>query len=138
MLRKLTVKLTLFLLQRADLSLADRNLLTTALLDRLGALPLRDIVKVTDDGSIVINDRALDFEKLGLLRDSARTILNNQAWRTIRDQVAFQAISIGIHKMETVEQSYFARAALWWKQQELLLLSILAQDNGQIDRDLTP
>jgi len=120
------VKLCLWLLKRADLSLEDRNKLSTAILDSLQALPLRDIISVDETGSLLVNGRSVGIDEARLLREGARTLLNSPTRKVIRDQVAFQAITLGVHKVEKPEQMFFARAAIWWSQNEENLLKVLA------------
>lgn len=126
MLGRLTVKLVLWLLNNSNLSIEDRGLLTTTVLDRLAALPLRDMIVVNEDGSLFVNGRRLTQESKARLRESARTALNNEAFKFIKDQVLFSAVAIGVHKLENERQSFFSRAAIWFGQQEDKYLHVLA------------
>lgn len=118
-------------LKSADLTLEDRALLTTLILDKVGALPLRDLVVLNDGGSLIINGKPIDAETAKNLQTSAKAALRNQALRLIRDQVIFTAITIGVHKLEKVDQSFFARAAIWFGQQEQEYLELLAQEKAE-------
>lgn len=116
-------------LNRADISMDDRALLTTAILDKLGALPLSAIITNDEQGQLLVHNEPLNIENARILRDSAIQALENQALALIRSQVAFSAITIGIHKAEKVEQMIFGRTALWWGQEVERYLMILAQRN---------
>lgn len=120
------VRTTIKLLNNTALSLADRSLLSTAILRKLGALPTGDIITVNESNEILVNGVLLEFESARALREGARAALNNQALRIVRQQVAFNAIKIGVHKAESDSQLYFGRAALWWGQQQDDLLMTLA------------
>lgn len=119
-------------LKSADLSIEDRALLTTLILDKVGALPLQDLVLIHEGGTLSINGKQIDGETARNLQQSAKAALRNSAMNLIRQQVLFTAITIGVHKLERVDQSFFARAAIWFGQQEELYLKLLAQeDPGQ-------
>lgn len=134
----IATKLAIFALKSARLPVKDRNLLTACILDRLAALPLRDIIHVNEEGNLLVNGRPVDVETARQLRESARGALTSTAFKFIRQQVAFQAINIGVHKAEDELQMFFGRAAIWWGQQEEIQLRLLAQMTPEEDRDLTP
>lgn len=136
MLTKLAVKLAQFALKRADLSLEDRNKLTIHILKKLDAFPLRDMIVSNEEGKLLVNGRTLSAEGARQLRESARGALRSQARKFVHDQVLFTAITMGVHSLEKVEQSYFCRAAIWYGQQEDLILATLAQEDP--DRELGP
>lgn len=138
MFSKLTAKLARFALRRADLSIEDRNLLTTLILDGIGALPLRDMIYVNEEGKLLVNGKALSVEGARALRESARGATKNQALKFVNEQVKFNAITFGVHKLETERQSFFCRAALWFGQEQQKLLAILAQEDPNLERELDP
>jgi hypothetical protein len=110
---------------RRRLSLETRNALIIHILDNLGALPLHASI-ISSDGQMLVGGKPLEVEQARLLRDQATRVLENKAFELIREQVAFAAVAMGVHKAETPEQMYFARAALWWGQQEEEILKLLA------------
>lgn len=132
MFTKLIAKLTLSVLRRTDLSMSDRMLLTTMLFDKIGALPLRDMIRVNEEGRLLVNGRLVGVEAARKLRESARAELNSYARKFISEQVLYTAVVMGVHKMETPEQSVFSRAAIWYKQQEDIWLNLLG---GQVDEE---
>lgn len=125
------VRQAVSLLKRADISPEDRLILTNAILDTLGALPLRDIITNDENGQILLNNEPLNLEKARQLHEYALSALENRALTLIREQAAFTAITIGVHKAERTEQMIFGRAALWWGQQEQKFLEVLAQRNQE-------
>lgn len=126
-------KLAVKLLRRSSLSIENRNHLSTVLMDKLGALPFADII-TRNENEILVNGVPLDYEKAKALSESAKAALNNNALRVVWESVAFMAVNHGIHKAETERQLLWARAALWWCQQEK---SLLAELTGE-ERQLTP
>jgi hypothetical protein len=122
----IATKLACFLLRRTNLSVENRSLLTACLLDRLGALPFRDIIQ-RNENEMLVNGVPLDYETARALNESAKAALNNSALKVVWDSVAFLAVNNGIHKAETERQIFWARAALWWGQQERTILEELAQ-----------
>ncbi len=127
MFGRIAVKLAKFALNRADLSIEDRAALTTQILSSVAALPFRDMIVISEDGSVLVNGHPLEREEIMKLRDSARMVLNSKAMQLIYDQVAFTAVTLGVHTVETERQMFFARASIWWGQQEIKLLKALMQ-----------
>ena len=126
---RLVVKWALGVIQRSDLTIAERTACIGSVLDKLEALPLRDIITNSEEG-ILINGRPLDIEKLRVLRDAAKVALDNQALNFIGEQVVWIAIQRGIHNADTPEKLYFYRAAIWFSEQMKAHLQILAQQNA--------
>lgn len=126
MLGKLIAKLTVFALRSKNLSLEQRILCTSALLDNLHAVPLRNTITFDDQGTLFINGKALDYEKARQLRESAKGMLESQAREFVRQQVKFKAIEIGVHNGLTNEQILFSKAALWFGIEEDNLYHALA------------
>lgn len=128
-MKRLAVWLTQFLLKQ-KLSKELRVKLMTSILDNLQALPFREIIRVNEQGVLLVNDRTLDIESTVQLRESAHAALQSVALKLINDQVAFNAVTLGVHKVETPDQMIFSRAAIWWGQQQRSLLQLLAGDDG--------
>ena len=126
MLSNLTSKLAVWLLKRIDLTKENRILLTTQLLSNLKALPLTDPLEMASDGSLKINGRSLNMEEARSLRESAKVALTNPAIKLTREHVAYAAITIGVHQAMNNDQTYFAKTALWYHQQLLKQLQVLA------------
>lgn len=126
MFGKFYSKLAQFALKRADLSIQDSATLSRIVLDKLRGLPLKDMIQADGFGNVLINGKPVDQELLANLRESARGALVNQAFLLIQEQVAFNAIKVGIHTAQDYAQLFFARSAIWWGQQQMELLRILA------------
>lgn len=105
-------------------------MLTVSILKELGALPLRDMIITNQEGILLVNGRPLDLESARLLRESASATLNSKAFAFVREQVLFNAVKTGVHKAETPLQMLFAKAAIWWGQEEDRILRTLAQADG--------
>ena len=121
-------KIVIWLLKKSELSLRDRTALVTQLLDNLEAIQSRDIIKVNNEGQLVVNDRILDVEGARQLRESAIAILNSSAWKFVREQVEFRAVVLGVHNGDTPEKVYFSKVAIWFGQQIDEILQLLAQE----------
>lgn len=117
-------------LLKGDVTEKTKSKLSTLLLEKFHALPFRDIITVNDKGSLLINGRPLDVEQAVKIRESASSALQSIALNLISDQVLFNAVSIGVHKVERPEQMMFSRAAIWWGQQQHELLKLLAGEIG--------
>ena len=118
-------RFVLWMLKHSNLSLAERNELIIHILDKLEALPLRDIISSSDEG-ILINGKPADIEKLRLLRDSANAAIENYALNYIGEQVMWVATERLTKKITTPEELFFYRAALWFGEQLKAHLKILA------------
>lgn len=131
---RLVARLVIRALNRTDITIVDRNLLTVALLDKLQASPLHAIIDVDEkSGEMLVQGRPLDIEKGRQLMDSARGALRNQALNLIREQVKYEAFVGAAIKSATIEDLTFYRAALWWGQEIERLLKLLAQRNEEPD-----
>jgi hypothetical protein len=125
------VRFILWLLKGKRLTLTERQELSTAILDRLDALPLRAIVEISDEG-VLINGQQVDIDKLRVLRESAIAALDNKAFNFIGEQVVWLAVQNVVHKSTTPEQIYYYRAAIWFSEQMKQHLQILAQHGQEL------
>lgn len=136
MLRKLGIRLATWILKRERFSLEETALFTSFILDKMGALPFRDIITTNEEGILLVRGRSLDIETARLLRDGARGFLDSPVRRFIYDQVLYEAVTLGVHKAEDAKQLVFSRAAIWFGQQEENLARLLAGD--ATEREPTP
>lgn len=124
----LAVKWAIFVLDRANLSVKHRNLLTGHLLKSLNASPLNAILELNENGQIdSINGRPLDIEKIVQLREGAASALSNRTLSLIREQVQYESFVAAASKAHIPEDLLFYRAALWWGQRMEAYLKLLAQ-----------
>lgn len=120
-------KLAIALLQYSALSNEDRQLLTTVILDKLRALPLRARIVQDESGMIFVDGKQLNFETATRLHETSKTMLTNFARRFIREQVTWMAIQKGVYENTSPEEGLFAKAALWCFQEEEKLYRTFAQ-----------
>jgi hypothetical protein len=113
-------------LKKADLSIEDRVALVTILLDKLGAFPIGEMVQVSLNG-IAINGKELDGDQVLNFRESASLLKENFARKVINEQLKFKAMEMGIHKSTTIEQLLFAKAVIWFINEENILLQSLSE-----------
>jgi len=123
------VKLIVWLL-RKELSLKNRSILLSAVLEKTGTLPIYNIITTNEQGTLFINGNQVDMEKAIQLRESARGALNNQARRVVKEQVRYLAVTQGIHNSNSFEQLFFSKAAIWLEQEEDKIFNALAQLDG--------
>lgn len=130
---RLITKILLSQLATHDMPAEDRNALISAITEKTGALPIHSVIqeKPNEDGAIAlyINGNEVDEEKRLQLMFSAKTLLDNQAYRIVHDAVAFNAINIGLHEGFTNEQLSFAKSAIWYGQKEREFLRVLSGEN---------
>ncbi len=122
----LGVQLACFLL-KLPLTLQQRTKLVGAILESNNAVPLKEVITFAHDGSMIIEDEHIDFEKAIQIRESARAALDNTARKYVQNQVAAVAGRRGVAEGDTPEKLYFYRAALWWGGMEQELYEKLAQ-----------
>ncbi len=125
-MQKIAVQFALWLLKR-PLSMECRTLLINAILDRLSAIPLRDIITLSENGSLVINGKELDMEELKIIYQSAIALRNNRVFNLIQDQVLHNALTFGLNSSVTLEMLYTSKAAVWWGQEENKLLKLITE-----------
>lgn len=123
---KLATKATLFLLRHASLKNEERQLLTAMLLEKLGALPLHARITLDNTGAVFVNGRKLDGETAISLRHAAAAMQRNAARKLVNEAIVFMAIVDGVHKNVTPDMGLFAKAALWFHQEEDKLYQALA------------
>lgn len=111
----------------SNLSLEESLVLSTLLMDKLGALPFVDVIDYDEDGRILVGGKAMDFEASKILREAAIQALRNKALELVHEHTAFAAVSLGVHKAESPAQMFFARAGLWMLAQQKKTLEDLAK-----------
>lgn len=130
----MVISLLCWFLKRKNLSRTDRVRLVNSLLSTVGALPLHATI-TEDGGSLSIKGVPLDGERMAKIRENASAVLHNQAWQAVHEQALYLAVSLGIHKSQDFDQTMFAKAAIWFGEQERELLQTLAQAGT---RELVP
>jgi hypothetical protein len=126
MFQNIIVKIVAKLLSK-DLTLKNRGLLITTVLDRLSMLPLKSIITVNDNGSLVIRDKELDYEEMNLIHESAKALKDNRVYQLIQDEVLFRAFTFGLNHSTNFEQIYCSKMAVWWGMEQSKLLNLLAE-----------
>lgn len=117
-------------LRNSKMSLEDRSLCTSALLDGLYALPLRSIITFSEQGNLFVNGNLVDPEKAHELRESARAVLHSPARLLVKEQVTYAAVEIGVHKAFNHEHTIFLKAALWYLKEEEDLYKAIARSES--------
>jgi hypothetical protein len=117
---------------RHNLKLSDKILVTNALLDNLGAIPVRAIISFKEDGTLLINGKPLELEQAIQLRESAKQLLHSQARRLIGEQVKWKAIELAVHNGTSPETILFAKAALWLQSELDKVINQIAQEDSEL------
>lgn len=112
-------------LKKAGLSLEDRTALVTALLDKLGAFPIGDMIITTPTG-ISINGRDLNPEQYIHFREQVVALKDNFARKMINEQLRYKATVIGVHESNTIDELLFAKAIIWFINEENILIEKLS------------
>lgn len=107
-------------------------MLINAILDRLAALPLRDIISITEEGLLEVNGKVLNYEEARLIKESASALRDNRTFGLIQDAVLFRALTYGVNSSTNFDQIYFSKAAVWWGQRENELVKLLADYNPRM------
>lgn len=130
MFQKLAVSLACYLLKQ-ELSIEQKNRLSISILDSLEALPLATTFSYSEEDELLVNGKVISIEQAIVIRESAKVALDNKALVLIRDQVAYEAIVNGVHKVNGDSGQLFMRAALWWEQEcHKLLLSLAGRSSS--------
>lgn len=118
MINRLVLRAVLFVLRSRRFTNEQRQIFTASLLDRIGALPLRARIRVDETGKVFVGGKPLNLDTAKTLRETAKAMLRNYARRQVREQVLFMAVHKGVFENESPEQGLFAKAALWFAQEE--------------------
>ena len=128
---RIAVKIACWLL-KLPLSIEERTMLIGAILDRLEAVPLSNIITVREgDGAMIVNGKVIDHEAAVQLRAGARAALNNVTRKMVHEQVAVVAGTRGVVQGTTPEKLYFYRAALWCLRTEEQIYRTLAGESDE-------
>lgn len=123
-MKNLAVKFAVWLLKQ-NLSLEHRALLINAILDRLAMLPVRSIIDTSEDGSLIIRGKKLDFEEQNLIHESAKSLKMNRAFGLIQDEILYVAMTYAVNGTTNFDQLYASKMAVWWGQNEHRLVNLL-------------
>jgi hypothetical protein len=118
MISKIIAKFSAWLLRHKDLSVESKNIIASAMIENLHALPIRSIISFDEQGTVLINGEQLDIERAKLLRESASAGVRSTARKLIRDQLLYEALKKGVGEGFTPDQILFSKAIIWWYEQE--------------------
>lgn len=126
-------KFAAWLLKR-NLSPEDRSLLLTAVVNTIGAVPVKAIISVGENQQILVHGKPLALDQAIALRESAQAALNSYARALVHEQIRFAAVDAGFLKNESDDRyrSVFYKAALWFAQQENELLKALSPTDSTL------
>lgn len=115
-------------LLKKNLSVEDRGILVNAVMHSLDTVPLRAMISTDENRRVLVQGKLLSPEQGISLRESATSLLNNQAMKLIREQVRFAAIDQGYLQNEKADpyRELFYKAALWYAQAEKELVEAIA------------
>lgn len=119
-------RFVVWLLKNKRISKDDRLLLTQQLLTTLSGVPLHGILTIDGGGNLLIRGVKPEPEMLISLRSQADALQHNQVWKLIREQVLYQAVSLGTFEGTNIDQILFSRAGVWYGQKEKEWVDLLA------------
>lgn len=117
MFQRIIANLTVWLLKHKTLTGEAKMKVTNAMLNNIGALPIADVIEYKD-GVMTVGGKNLDFEQANNLVSSAKALDDNLFRKVIQEQVKHEAIKMGIYNGLSPETILFAKAALWYLQEE--------------------
>lgn len=125
MLSRLLSRVLVLALRSSRITGEDKAYITTMLLDNIGALPFRDTITFDLQGNVYVNQKRLNQEQLIALKESCNGLSNSFARNLIHEQVKYSAVKMGVHEGLNPDMILFAKAALWYCEQEDKLISTL-------------
>lgn len=111
------LKLLLKLYKSKKTTAQDRAVILNALLEKINGFPITDILTYQDN-RIKINGKQLDIEQSIAFKEAAIALDKNWFYKVIKEQIAYEAINIGVHKGQTNDQLVFSKAVLWIQERE--------------------
>lgn len=84
-------------------------------------LPLNNSILISQ-GSVSINGKSLETEQVINFHESCIGLKDNWARKVLREQVRYLAVNLGVYKSASLDELYFAKAALWCLAEEDKLL----------------
>jgi len=125
MLSKLLTKIIIWALKTTKITGEDKARITTALLNNIDALPIRDAISFDADGTILIRGKKLELEQIQNLKTGASVLKDNFARKLIEEQLLYECSKIGLHQGVNTEQIVFSKACVWCLQQMDRFIDIL-------------
>ena len=132
MFSRLGAKLARYLLSAGNLSTEDSVLLTSVILDKLGALPFKEIIGMDENQNLIIKGRPINLEEAKKIRLSAEMATQNTALNLILEQVTFLGVTEGFSKAQTSQQIIWGRAGVWITQNIKSALDTLAGKESMV------
>ena len=80
---------------------------------QINAFPLEDSVKLTPDGLIVANGRAMTLEQREAFINGAHSLANNYAFKLILDQIMYQSLKYGLQNFTEMDHLHYGKAAMY-------------------------
>jgi hypothetical protein len=101
--------------------------IASKMLGKFGVLPIQSIISFSGQ-TLLVNGKKADQELATQLIEGAKVLLNSKTRRFVQDRVRFIAADMALNKALSFEQIFFARAAMWYMEQENALLKTLSQE----------
>lgn len=97
-------------------------------------MPIDSVITFNIEGKILVNNKQLEVEQAIRLRQAARSLKDNSFYKLIKEQIAYEAIKMGVHSSVTMDGILMSKSALWIQQQEINLLTKVV--GNEVDEDL--
>lgn len=118
-------RLVIWILNSKRIKGESKALIFNALLENIGSLPIKDIFTHDLSGTVRVNGKDLTPEQAISLKEGAVALNKNWTYNLIREQVAYEAVKMGVHSSLNLDMVMFSKAALWHQEQEKKLISQL-------------
>lgn len=96
------------------------------MLESVQGLPFRDVVTFDLDGTVYISGKKLDTDQSIRLREGIVSLSNNQAYKAIKEQIAYEAVKLGVNSSLSMDMVLMSKSALWLQEQEKRLVAELS------------
>lgn len=127
MLNTIIAKLVIWALGLKRITGDNRVEILNAILKNFNAVQVRNVISYDSQGMLLLRGKKVSLEEAEYLITSALALKDNPARKVIRDEIAFEAIKIGVHNGMNPEMIQFSKAALWWGEQEEKIINLLTQ-----------
>jgi len=127
-MQNLLARLCIKLLRSKKLKGENKTLILNALLDNIGALPIKKIITFDVEGAMLINGKRLEIEQAISLKQSAQAFRDNTFRKLVEEQIAYMAVEYAIHNGLSPETIMFSKVAFWIQEEVKKLHTLVASE----------
>ncbi len=113
------------LLKEVRVTKKNKGRILSSLLDNVHAVQISEVIRFDEQGGIHLDGKLLSKEEHIAFLTSVESLSNSFALKYIRNQIARECVKIGVYQAMNEDQILFAKAALWYQQEENKLLQTI-------------